>query len=268
MHQVCVGKAAWTLLLVSVMCVAGQETPSQAEQDRMITAMRDYAADYTAKLPNFICQEVVSQFEAGRKPTKWHQGDTLTSKLIYNNRKEERTLLAVNNQAVAGYRRGWQKPLTTEGEFGELMIGILAPETAARITWSGWEDMQGRRVARFDYVIAQEHAILSMSLSDLSKARVASHGSLWADPQTGAVWRITMEADDIPKQVRTKSSATKIEYRDVSIGGKTYLLPVIAEAMVAFDGKTVRNEMRFEAYRKFEAESTISFGDGAPGPKQ
>jgi hypothetical protein len=233
----------------------------------MLAAMRDYAADYTAKLPNFICQEVVAQYQAGRKPTKWHQGDTLTSKLIYNNRKEERTLLLVNNQSVAGNHRGWQRPLTTTGEFGELMIGILAPETAAKFTWAGWDDSHGRRLMKFDYAVAQEHAIISLSLSDLSHARIASHGSLLADPQTGAIWRITSAADDIPKEVHTKSSTTVLEYGQVAIGSNTYLLPVSAEVQMATDSNHIRNEMRFEAYRKFEAESTISFGEGST-PKQ
>ena len=257
---------ALALLLVSGLLQA-QDPPSQAEQDRMIAAMRDYAADYTAKLPNFICEEVTSQFEGGRKANRWRQGDTLRARLIYSNGREERKLLAVNDTAVAAYHRGWQKPLTVEGEFGELMIGILAPETAAKFTWSGWDDRDGRHLARFDYAIDQQHSILSLSLSDLSKARVATHGSLWADPQSGALWRITVEADDIPKAVRTRSSATTIEYGQVQIGGRTYLLPIRAQATVSYEGKTARNEIRFEGYRKFETESTITFGDAPQSPK-
>jgi hypothetical protein len=257
---------ALALLLVAGFLEA-PNAPPQAEQDRMVAAMRDYAADYTAKLPNFTCEEVTSQFEGGRKANRWRQGDTLRARLIYNNGREERKLLAVNDTAVAAYHRGWQKPLTVEGEFGELMIGILAPETAAKFSWGGWEDRESRRLARFDYAIDQQHSILSLSLSDLSQARVATHGSLWADPQTGALWRISVEADDIPKAVRTRSSITTIEYGEVQIGGKAYLLPVRAEAMVSYEGKTARNEIRFEGYRKFETESTITFGDPPQSPK-
>jgi hypothetical protein len=261
-------KAAYALLLVAGISLGAQEPPSQAEQDRMISAMRDYASDYTARLPNFICQEVVSQFEAGRKPTKWKQGDTLTSKLIYNNGKEERTLLLVNDKSVDGSHRGWRRPLTTAGEFGLWLSNVFDPATQTRFTWAGWEDLRGHHLAKFDYAVSQEHSTLSLSLSDLAKAVVAYHGAVWADPQTGEVWKIVTEADDIPKAVRTRSSVTTIEYNAIPIGTKRYLLPVSAEVTMATDTNHIRNEMRFEAYRKFEAESTISFGDGSAGPKQ
>ena len=248
--------------------LAQEAAPPQAEQDRMIAAMRDYAEQYTANLPNFICQEVVSQFEAGRKPKKWRQGDTLTSKLIYNNGHEERTLLAVNNKAVAGYNRGWRRPLTTAGEFGMWLNNIFDPVTEAKFTWSGWEELRGRRTAKFDFAVSQEHSTLSLSLSDLAKAVVAYHGSVWGDPQTGEVWRIQSQADDIPEKVRTRSTATTIDYDAVPIGAKSYLLPVKAEVLMATDTNHIRNEMQFQAYKKFEAESTITFGDAPETPKQ
>lgn len=233
----------------------------------MVAAMRDYAVEYTSNLPNFICQETVSQFEAGRKPKNWHQGDTLTSKLVYNNGREERTLLAVNNKAVAGYNRGWRRPLTTAGEFGMWLNNIFDPVSEAKFTWSGWDELRGRRIAKFDYAVSQEHSTLSLSLSDLVKAVVAYHGSVWADPQSGEVWRIQTQADDIPEKVRTRSTATTIEYDAVPIGAKSYLLPVKAEVLMATDTNHIRNEMQFQGYKKFEAESTITFGDPAETPK-
>jgi len=263
MHRV-----VWAGLLIAGRLLAGPAAPEQAEQARMIEAMRNYADEYTAKLPNFICQETVSQFEAGRKPTKWRQGDTLTSKLIYNNGREERTLLAVNQKAVNGYNRAWRRPLTTAGEFGMWLGNIFDPVTQAKFTWAGWEDLRGHHMAKFDYAVSQEHSTLSLSLSDLAKAVVAYHGTVWGDPQSGEVWRIETQADDIPAKVRTRSTATTIDYDSVPIGGKTYLLPVKAVVMMATDTNHIRNEMLFADYRKFETESTIKFGDAPEAPKQ
>jgi hypothetical protein len=246
----------------------GEAIPSQAEQDRMLAVMRDYAGDYTAKLPNFICQQVVYQFEAGRKPTRWHKGDTLTSKLVFNAGKEERRLEAVNDKPVSTGGRSWRAPLTTAGEFGMWLSNIFDPVTQTRFTWGGWEQFGGRRIAKFDYSVSQEHSTLSLSLSDLAKALVAYHGSVYADPETGAVYRIASEANDIPEKVRTRSTATTIEYDAVKIGAQSYLLPVKAQVLMVTDTNHIRNEMVFQSYRKFEAESTITFGDSAEQPHQ
>jgi hypothetical protein len=89
---------------------------------------------------------------------------------------------------------------------------------------------------------------------------VAYGGSVYGDPETGAVWRVTSGSTEIPEAVQISSIATNIEYEEVSIGTQKYLLPVTATVLVVAAHDQTRNELRFEGYRKFEAESTISFG--------
>jgi len=101
---------------------------------------------------------------------------------------------------------------------------------------------------------------LTLNLSDLVKAVVAYHGSLYADPATGAVWRITDTASDIPPALLTREISTTIDYDEVSIGTNKYLLPVEAIVSLLLENKKVRNEMEFRNYRKFEADSSIVFG--------
>ncbi len=245
-----------------------QAAPSDSDQQKMLAAMREYAGDYTAKLPNFICQQVTSQFEAGKKPKHWHQGDTLTAKLVFNGGREERNLVMVNNKPVRPGGRSRRSPLTTEGEFGILLANIFDPVTEASFSWGGWEDFRGHRVAKFDYSVDRAHSTLSLSLSDLAKAVVPYHGSVYADAASGAVYRITSETTAIPEQVQTKSIATTVDYDTVRIGSQDYLLPVQAKVLLVTDRNNIRNEMQYEAYRKFEADSTITFGspDGSSPP--
>lgn len=248
---------------------AGSDTtvpPSEAEQKHLLDSMRDYADQYTEKLPNFICQQVTEQYEAGKKPTHWRKGDTLTAKLVFNQGHEQRTLEQVNNKPTRFTGRPWRTPLTTEGEFGILLSNVFEPSTEAQFSWSGWDTFHGRQVAKFDYSVAREHSTLSLSLSDLAKAIVAYHGSVYADPASGAVWRITSESSVIPDSVRTKSIATTIDYDAVKIGSQNYLLPVAATVLMITDANHIRNEMQFQNYRKFEAESTITFGSEASDP--
>lgn len=248
---------------------AGQieSAPTDAEQQRILGAMRNYAEDYTDKLPNFICEQVTSQFEAGRKPTHWHKGDTLTSKLVFNAGKEKRTLELVNNKAPQLNGRRWRRPLTTEGEFGILLYKIFDPATETKFSWEGWDTIRGHRLAKFSYAVDREHS--TMSLSDLATAVVPYHGEIDGDPQTGALWRVTSETTAIPDQVRIKSIVTSIDYDNVSIGSQAYLLPVQATVSMVTDSNNIRNELQFQGYRKFGAESTITFGgDDTPTPKE
>jgi hypothetical protein len=238
---------------------ASGSPPDVTEQNRILDLVRQYADGYINKLPNFTCFQTIHQFEAGKKPSHWHEGDTLTSRLIYNRGKEDRSLELVNNKPLRPGMRSWRTPLTTEGEFGILISNIVDPVSQAKFSWNRWAGVNGHRVAVFDYSIAQEHSTLSLSLSNIAKATLPYSGSVYADPQTGAVWKITSETADIPEQVRTRSIATTIEYGEVNIAGIDYVLPVTAQVSLVTPSNHIRNEMRFAGYRKFEAESTISF---------
>ena len=268
-------RATIGLLLLHVAPATAQEerkppevAPSQAEQQTLLAAMRQYAGDYTAKLPNFICEQTTSQFEAGKKPTHWHKGDTLTSKLVFSAGREQRTLERVNNKPVKYGARSWRTPLTTEGEFGILLSNIFDPVTETKFSWNRWDTYHDRRVAVIDYAVDRQHSTLSLSLSDLAKAVVAYSGSVYADPATGAIWRITNGTAEIPAEVQTRSIATTVDYGEVSIGGGNYLLPVQANVLLVTGTNNIRNEIVFQGYRKFEAESSITFTPADEGAKQ
>jgi hypothetical protein len=84
------------------------------------------------------------------------------------------------------------------------------------------------------------------------------------------VWRISDTADEIPRQLRTSSISTTIDYDEIAIGSTKYLLPVHAMVLMTSESGSVRNEMDFQNYRKFEADSTITFApnDDSTPPKQ
>jgi hypothetical protein len=242
--------------------------PSAAEQQRMLAEMRQYARQYVSNLPNFICVQVTRQFEAGKKGKHWRKGDSLTARLTYNQGREDRVLYLVNDKPVQPGSKRWRTPLVTEGEFGMLLSRVLAEDGTAAFTWSRWETIRGKRLAVFDYVVDKEHSVLSLSLGGYVKAVVPYTGSVYCDPATGAVWRITDTVSDIPPELQTKTIGTTIDYAEAAIGNSSYLLPLQATVSMTTDKNQIRNEMEFQNYRKFEAESSITFGreQGAGGP--
>src|SRR6185437_513029 len=113
-------------------------TPSAADQQRILDSMRAYAAGYISNLPNFICQQVTQQLEAGKKPKKWRQGDTIVSKLVFSNGQEQRSLISVNDQPPDP-SHFVRRPLVTNGEFGILLANVLNEKTEAKFSWSAWQ---------------------------------------------------------------------------------------------------------------------------------
>jgi hypothetical protein len=233
------------------------------EQQTLLARTREYALDYVANLPNFTCRQITHQFEAGRKPEHWHKLDSLSSRLVFSGGKEERTLEMINDKPIqAGHFL--RRPLQTEGEFGVLLGNIFGNNTQAVFTWNGWQTLRGKRTAVFGYLVDRQHSTLRLTLSNGARAVVPYHGSVYADPATGAVWRIDDSAFDIPLALQTRSVSTIVDYDSVDIAGQLHLLPV--EASVALDTgtKNVLNRMEFRDYRKFEAESKITFAASNP----
>jgi hypothetical protein len=228
----------------------------------MLEAMEQYGAQYVASLPNFLCVQVTHQFEAGYSSNRWRKGDTLTSRLSFRDGEEKRTLDLVNGKPADPLKQPRHTPLTTEGEFGTLLGLIVDPGTDATFTWDRWETVHGKRLAVFDYTVDKEHSTRKMQLRDVAEAVLPYHGSMFIDPDTGAVWRITDAADsDIPPQLQMRQISTVIDYAETQIGGKTYLLPATASITVVSFAGNVRNDLEFQDYRKFEADSVIKFGD-------
>jgi hypothetical protein len=232
--------------------------PLTGEQQKLLEQAGRYAENYVANLPNFICQQVTSQFEAGRKPEHWRKLDKLGAKLVFSDGEEKRTLETINDKPLASGRVPRQ-PLQTEGEFGVLLGNVFGVKTDATFMWNGWQTLRGKRVAVFDYIVDNQHSTLRLGLSDFVKAVVPYRGSVYADAETGAVWRITSVPFDIPREIQTRSIATVIDYDSVSIAGQPHVLPVEASVTLDTGSHNVLNRIEFREYRKFEAESRITF---------
>ena len=268
----------WTLLLAAASPAKAlkikntdQPAPDAAAQQKILAAMGQYAGEYISNLPNFICEQVTEQFQAGKKGNRWRQGDTLTSTLTFNQGREHRNLELVNNKPLKPGMKAWRTPLTTEGEFGVLLSRVFGVSGNASFQWSGWQSVDGHRLAVFEYSIDQQHSTLRLSRSDLANAVVPYSGSVYGNPETGVIWRVTDSASGLPADLDTQAIFTSIDYGEVPIGTAKYMVPMKASVSLQMKDKKVRNEMTFRNYRKFESQSTITFGNSAednPKPPQ
>ena len=250
-----------TALVWTISASAAADTPDAGEQQRMLERIRKATVRYLENLPNFVCSRVTEQYEAGKKPNHWKQRETLTERLIFNQGKENSSLELVNGKPLKPGRL-IQRPLETSGEFGELVTTVLDEKTQAQITWNRWDDLNGHRVAVFDYVVDAQHSKISVSLDQL-EVIVPYRGSLYADAETGELWRITSSPFNMPVAVQTKSAVTTIDYGLVDITNKHFLLPVTASIIMDTGRNNLLNKVAFTQYRKFETDSKITFVSGS-----
>lgn len=243
------------LLALGVCAGSAQQTPLTQEQ--LLAAARNYADQYIDRLPSFICTQTVEQFEANRKAKHWRKGDSLTAQLVWDQGRERRTLQMVNNRALSE-RTLWRSPLVSEGEFGNLLDSVLGSPSHAVFSWHGWENVGEKRVGVFEYHVDQQHSSLRLTLGSVQTV-VAFQGLVYTDETSGTVWRITNNASEIPSELRTKSISRAVDYSEVAIGDMHYVLPVHATILLDTGTGNIRNELHFEQYRKFSADSHISF---------
>jgi len=91
---------------------------------------------------------------------------------------------------------------------------------------------------------------------------VGFHGVVEVDRATGEVLHYTYIADRPPRDFPIRSSETSVDYELADIGGVEYLLPAASETqMRSVDGWAL-NRAEFREYRKFSADSTVTFGTG------
>ena len=250
--------------------------PSSVEQAAIIDDVRQYALNYSKTLPDFICTQVTRRY-AARKPGTfnggsadsdpyWQLADTLQIRLSYFQQKEEYKVILVNNSLVnKDYSEmGGSKSF---GDFGSMMREVFEPSSEAHFEWDHWGTLRGRRVMAFAYRIAQERSQYRITVDDGKLTVVtAYHGLVEVDPQSHAIMRVTSEAEEVPEGFPVRAVKDVLDYDYTELSGHTFLLPLKARVDATFSDQLQRIDEEFRLYRKYSAESEITFDSETPPP--
>jgi hypothetical protein len=89
----------------------------------------------------------------------------------------------------------------------------------------------------------------------------AYKGRVWLEKDTAQVLRIEMQASRVPKEFPLDKVESAVDYEYVLLSGQRFLLPVHAETLTCVRGTNncSRNVIDFRNYRKYGAESTVTF---------
>ena len=244
--------------------LAWGQRPSDADSAALIEKSRQKALEYAQSLPDFLCSEVIQRFAApavdGVKAGGWTHTDTLTVKVSYSQRTEGHNLELINGKRTDKKfeQLGGE---TSSGEFGGILHTIFDPASQAAFDWDSAKVVRGRRIAVYQYAISAANSPYYLR-NNSRKGIVGLHGTVEIDAETGDVWRLTFIAYDIPKQLEIQAASSTVEYALASVAGRNYLLPARSEGESHTSEMWTRSKMEFRDYRKFSADSTISFGDG------
>jgi len=221
--------------------------------------------DHLRHQPNYVCLETLERTQ--RDPIRRRSSllDVLRLEVAFVDNKEMYAWPGSNkfedteliDMVPAGGTIG-------SGAFASHAYNLFLTN-APRTMPGEWTELDGQRVARYPFEVAEMVSGYHLRVTRGDAAIVGYYGSIWIDPVSEEVTQIEVIADQIPARLGLKEARTIIAYGDVNIGGQPYRLPVrTVEGVTTFAGHENRNEGRFTACRQFVGESKLSFGDPPP----
>ena len=172
--------------------------------------------------------------------------------------------------------------LNTIGTFGgvlnTVLVGAMSP--GSDLKWSRWETGPTGEQAVFHYRAPHPSPVFVVSFTYLGadtsvpiRSEAPFHGEFAVDPTTGAILRITIQADLQPR-LPLERSDVMVEYSPVIIGGQTYICPTNSVSISRQRGivdihewgenfkvyapfETLLTDMTYRKYHKFRSTSQI-----------
>lgn len=265
--------------------------PDMATKKQMVNQAIAYVNQSIPRLPDFLAARTTVQYhETPPKPGQtWktamgdqslYEGETAKAIMRFRNGKEIVEKETTNADPENPERR---IALTTIGTFGPILATVLAGATGklSEITWSRWEEGATGPEAVFHYKVPGKTSLFETGFCCLAidnleypfREKAPFHGEFAVDPASGAILRLTIEAD-VEQRLPLERSGLMVEYGPVVIGGKTYICPQRSVSIsrqrtvmnlnewnehlkvyAPFD--TILNEMTFSKYHFFGSNVRI-----------
>ncbi len=193
--------------------------PDPEEQRKVIEQARQYAANYTKSLPDFLCMQVTRRYVDPHGTQFWGLEDTLTAHVSYVDHKEDYKLMSRNGQMTTNSSIWSVGGANSAGEFGSMMAEIFDPSTEASFNWERWATLRGRRAYVYAYQVTQPRSQWRVTYGhDAAGGSQAEtvpgyHGLVFVDRDLLAVVRITLAANSRPT---SRFSRSRIPWTTIS----------------------------------------------------
>lgn len=240
--------------------------PSYEEQQKIIEEARQYALNYSKTLPDFICLQVTRRYvDPHYKPGtegSWAVSDRLAEKLTYFDQHEKYEAISHNDTSLYGKGAESIGGALSRGDFGTLLREIFEPKTSAEFHWERWSGFDTHWMHVYTYSIDQAHSNDTIDYNrGAARVTPAYHGEIFIEKGPNVVWRITVEPEP-PASFPIQNIHQVLDYRYTELSGQQFLLPKSGTVVMRSDGIGSKNEIDFRSYRKYSADTSITFEDG------
>ncbi len=259
------GQASAIIVVLSVALsgrvLAQSPSPDPAEQKKILADATDYAFHHEQSLPNFLCTQTTRRFQDFQGHDEWRPLDIIVERLAYFEHHEDYKVIEING-VPSSIEHSKLGGASSSGEFGSVMKQIFAPATAADFTWQTFFTLRGRRMHVYAYHVALDKSDYHVVVPEQKKDLVtAYHGLIFIDDRKHFIHRITLHADGIPPAFPVQDISLMLDYEFTRIGDADYLLPLTFELRSREGNVRVKNDVDYDQYRKFTAESNLNFGE-------
>ena len=285
--------------------------PDQAAQLQMFNAAGKFVVETLPRLPNFLATRTTIRYDDS--PQEVTKGAWPVRAGLHAAGRSSREISVFGERANAsgGGESGAseeQGGMISWGEFGSVLGMIFSDSVNGKVSWSHWEDGPAGRSAVFHFSVPRSasHFEVVSSFQRLASvegfasrtpgARASSlsarpndnpgktavmhtsrayEGSLWLDPATGTILRITIEANSKDSSA-FQWAEMLVEYGVVDIGGSGFVCPVrsVAYSRTMLGAETSMgnaasewlNETLFTNYHRFVGTTRILTGADAAAP--
>jgi len=218
--------------------------PTASTWPQFLDSVRQIVMAYTNALPDFTCTQHVLRRAKFGATGHWESVDQIVAEVSYYEKGETYKVLTIDKKPpppdsdhkVAGF--------SSEGDFGNALFLLFAPESNATFWMEGPDRTRGRKTVRARFYVPQNSSRYQFVLGD-QKLTTAYNGHCWIDLATRHVIRYECVAQDIPSSSPVRKSSRTTEYALTEIAGNQYWLPARTTVILQLVNKPNRPQMDF-----------------------
>lgn len=147
------------------------------------------------------------------------------------------------------------------GSFGTHLLGIF-DNPGVQFRFAGRQTVEQREILEYSFHVGLEASRYRVKAGAAWRA-IAYSGSFWLDAQSLELRRLTVRADEVPRETSICELNAALDYGRVHIGDGEALLPRQGQLQISLaSGRQTNNLTTFADCREYQAESAVSFEEG------
>lgn len=260
-------------------------SPDAEAQQTMLKKSRAYVLGELSHLPNFVAWQSTTRFDNSPVMLKYFQSMTDQAGFHRVGMVQRRISFEDGKEITDGARVPGAKSkdtgLESRGEFGAEAAVVLMDLEQGTVVFDHWEQSMVGPVADYRYSVPRESS--HYEVDDTCQDHVSFHdtpgyhGEIALDAKTGAIMRMTLEAESRSNDP-VSHVASIVEYGPVVLGSRRSICPLrsltfmVEEANSCSHGNhklekpvAMINQTIFSNYHRFGSSATMIFNEAQNG---